>query len=141
MPTRQSGSPRQQCIGAISAFVDGINSHIILRMIRESKTILLYNLHADGIVSLDLDFKMQFGDRLCFSKMDEDPELHVVFITLTQVDLFFDVIKNSFPKCEKIGSSAKWTLFVQVFDPPPSDHLRSLINLSKICGVCQCDFI
>ena len=24
----------------------------------------LYSLHADGIVSLDLDFKMQFGNRL-----------------------------------------------------------------------------
>ena len=31
-----TGSPRQQCIGAISAFVDSIDSHIILRMIRES---------------------------------------------------------------------------------------------------------
>ena len=37
MPARQSGSPRQQCSGAISAFVDSIDSHIILRMIRESK--------------------------------------------------------------------------------------------------------
>ena len=36
MPARQSGSPRQQCSGAISAFVDSIDSHIILRMIRES---------------------------------------------------------------------------------------------------------
>ena len=27
MPARQSGSPRQQCIGAISAFVDSIDSH------------------------------------------------------------------------------------------------------------------
>ena len=31
MPTRQSGSPRQQCIGVISAiFVDSIDSQIIL---------------------------------------------------------------------------------------------------------------
>ena len=37
MPARHSGSPRQQCIGAISAFVDSIDSHIILQMIRESK--------------------------------------------------------------------------------------------------------
>ena len=37
MPERQPGSPRQQCSGAISAFVDSIDSHIILRMIRESK--------------------------------------------------------------------------------------------------------
>ena len=37
MPARQPGSPRQQCTGAISAFVDGIDSHIILGMIRESK--------------------------------------------------------------------------------------------------------
>ena len=37
MPVRQSGSPRQQCIGAISTFVDSIDSRIILRMIRESK--------------------------------------------------------------------------------------------------------
>ena len=37
MPARQSGSPRQQCSGAISEFVDSIDSHIILRMIRESK--------------------------------------------------------------------------------------------------------
>ena len=37
MPARQSGSPRQQCSGAISAFVDSIDSHIILRMIRKSK--------------------------------------------------------------------------------------------------------
>ena len=39
MPARQSGSPRQQCIGAISAFVDSIDSHIILRMIGESKMV------------------------------------------------------------------------------------------------------
>ena len=38
MPAKQSGSQRQQCIGAISAFVDSIDSHIILRMIRESKS-------------------------------------------------------------------------------------------------------
>ena len=38
MPARQSGSPRQQCIGVISAFVDSIDSHIILRMIDESKS-------------------------------------------------------------------------------------------------------
>ena len=37
MPARQSGSPRQQCTGAISVFVDSIDSHIILRMVRESK--------------------------------------------------------------------------------------------------------
>ena len=37
MSAKQSGSPRQQCIGVISAFVDSIDSHIILRMIRESK--------------------------------------------------------------------------------------------------------
>ena len=37
MPARQSGSPRQQCSEAISAFVDSIDSHIILPMIRESK--------------------------------------------------------------------------------------------------------
>ena len=37
MPARQSGSPRQQCIGVISAFVDSIDSQIILRIIRESK--------------------------------------------------------------------------------------------------------
>ena len=37
MPARQSGSPRQQCCEVISAFVDSIDSHIILRMIRESK--------------------------------------------------------------------------------------------------------
>ena len=37
MPARQSGLQRQQCIGAISAFVDSIDSQIILRMIRESK--------------------------------------------------------------------------------------------------------
>ena len=35
---RQSGSPRQQYIEAISAFVDSIDSHIILRMIRQSKS-------------------------------------------------------------------------------------------------------
>ena len=28
MPARQSGSPRQQCSGVISAFVDSIDSHI-----------------------------------------------------------------------------------------------------------------
>ena len=48
MPARQSGSPRQQCIGAISAFVDSIDSHIILRMIRESKmerkAVLIYRV-------------------------------------------------------------------------------------------------
>ena len=33
----KSGSPRQQCIGAISVFVGSIDSHIILRMIRWSK--------------------------------------------------------------------------------------------------------
>ena len=38
MPAMQPGSPRQQCIGAISAFLDSIDSHVILRMIRESKT-------------------------------------------------------------------------------------------------------
>ena len=37
MPARQPGSPGRQCTGAISAFVDGIDSHIILPMIRESK--------------------------------------------------------------------------------------------------------
>ena len=37
MPARQSGSPTKQCIGAISAFVDSMDSHIILRMIHESK--------------------------------------------------------------------------------------------------------
>ena len=37
MPARQSGSPKQQCIGGISAFVDSIDSHIIPRMTRESK--------------------------------------------------------------------------------------------------------
>ena len=37
MPARQSGSPRQQCIGAISAFLDNIDLHIILWMIHESK--------------------------------------------------------------------------------------------------------
>ena len=37
MPARQSGSLRQQCIGVISAFVDSIDSQIILQMIRESK--------------------------------------------------------------------------------------------------------
>ena len=36
MPARQSGSPSQQCIGAISAFVDGIDSHIILRLFHVS---------------------------------------------------------------------------------------------------------
>ena len=45
MPTRQSGSPWQQCIGAISAFVDSIDSHIIiLRMIHESKMKVFVNL-------------------------------------------------------------------------------------------------
>ena len=38
MPARQSGSPRQQCSGAISAFVDSTDSHIILRIIHESIT-------------------------------------------------------------------------------------------------------
>ena len=28
MPARQSGSPRQQCIGAISAFVDSVDSYV-----------------------------------------------------------------------------------------------------------------
>ena len=28
MPARRSGSPRQQCIRAISAFVDSIDSHM-----------------------------------------------------------------------------------------------------------------
>ena len=37
MPARQSGSPRQQCIGVIPAFVDSIDSQIILRIICESK--------------------------------------------------------------------------------------------------------
>ena len=41
MPARQLGTPRQQCTGAISAFVDGIDSHIILRIIRESKMIFV----------------------------------------------------------------------------------------------------
>ena len=39
MPARQSGSPRQHCIGVISASVDSIDSQIILGMIRESKSI------------------------------------------------------------------------------------------------------
>ena len=39
MPARQSGSPRQQYSGAISAFVDSMDSHIILRMIRKSKRV------------------------------------------------------------------------------------------------------
>ena len=38
MPARQPDSPREQRIGAISGFVNSIDSHIILRMIRESKT-------------------------------------------------------------------------------------------------------
>ena len=42
---RQSGSPRQQCIGVISAFVDSIDSHIILRMIRESKTNCVFRFY------------------------------------------------------------------------------------------------
>ena len=33
----QYGSPRQQYIGAISAIVDSIDSHIILRIIKENK--------------------------------------------------------------------------------------------------------
>ena len=32
MPARQSGSLRQQCTGAISAFVDSMDLHIILWM-------------------------------------------------------------------------------------------------------------
>ena len=50
MPAKQSGSPRQQCIGAISAFVDGIDSHIILRMIRESKMVTLFIIYADTVL-------------------------------------------------------------------------------------------
>ena len=44
MPARQSGSPRQQCIGVISAFVDSIDSQIILRMICESKILIFEGL-------------------------------------------------------------------------------------------------
>ena len=39
MPAKQSGSPGQQCIGALSAFLDSIDSHIILRMICETKMV------------------------------------------------------------------------------------------------------
>ena len=42
MPARQSGSPRQQWIGVISAFVNSIDSQIILWMIRESKMKVLH---------------------------------------------------------------------------------------------------
>ena len=58
MPGRQSGSPRQQCIRAISASVDSIDSHIILRMIRESKSVsykILFGLIF--IKDISTDFK------------------------------------------------------------------------------------
>ena len=58
--------PPQPCIGALhipQAISNFDNAREVIE-INLKKDNYLYELYADGIVFLDLDFKMQFGNRM-----------------------------------------------------------------------------